>query len=96
MIITTGRGIQEMIDFTDCEIDLTANYGGSDQKRGIIYRNERYMLKMADCISDNKRNDLNSSYSNSVYSENVCCDIINSLGFDVQKTLLGFITVKNV
>ncbi len=53
------------------------------------------MLKMADRISDNKRNDLNCSYSNSVYSENVCCDIINSLGFDVQKTLLGFITDKN-
>ncbi len=45
-----------MIDFTMCEIDLTANYGGSDQKRGIIYQNERYMLKMADRITDSNRN----------------------------------------
>lgn len=84
-----------MIDFTACEIDLTANYGGSDQKRGIIYRNERYMLKMADRITDNNRNSLNSSYSNSVYSENICCEILKGLSFDVQETLLGFVTDKN-
>ena len=84
-----------MIDFTACEIDLTANYGGSDQKRGIIYQNERYMLKMADRITDNNRNSLNSSYSNSVYSENICCEILKGLGFDVQETLLGFVTDKN-
>ena len=80
-----------MIDFTLCEADLTANYGGSDQKRGIIYQGERYMLKMADRIPDNKRNSLNS-YSNCVYSENVCCEILKVLGFDVQETLLGYIT----
>lgn len=84
-----------MIDFTNCPIDYSANYGGSDQKRGIFYKNERYMLKMPDRISDDKRNEWNSSYSNSVYSENVCCEILDVLGFDVQKTLLGFITQKN-
>lgn len=26
-----------MIDFTNCPIDFSANYGGSDKKRGIIY-----------------------------------------------------------
>ena len=80
-----------MIDFTPCPIDLSANYGGSEQKRGIIYQGERYMLKMPDRISDDKRNDLNSSYSNSVYSENVSCEILKRLGFDVQETLIGFI-----
>lgn len=84
-----------MIDFTDCEIDRTANYGGSDQKRGIIYKGDRYMLKMPDRISDSKRNSLNTSYSNSVFSENVSCDILKGLGFDVQETLLGFVTDKN-
>jgi len=84
-----------VIDFTNCEIDLTANYGGSDQKRGIIYLNERYMLKLPDRIPDEKRNSRNSSYSNSPYSENVCCEILNALGFDVQETLLGIITDKN-
>lgn len=82
------------IDFTLCKIDLTANYGGSDQKRGIIYQDEHYMLKMADRITESNRNDLNSSYSNSVYSENVSCEILKGLGFDVQETLLGFITDK--
>lgn len=84
-----------MIDFTDCAIDLTANYGGSDQKRGIIYNGERYMLKMPDRISDEKINGLNSSYSNSVYSENVCCEILHNLGFDVQETLLGYVVDKS-
>lgn len=83
-----------MIDFTSCDIDLTANYGGSDQKRGIIYHNERYMLKLPDRVSDSNRNSLNSSYSNSVYSENVCCEILKNLGFSVQETLLGYITDK--
>ena len=40
-----------MIDFTSCPIDLIANYGGSDQKRGIIYQGERYMLKMLSCLT---------------------------------------------
>ncbi len=84
-----------MIDFTLCPIDLTANYGGSDQKRGIIYHGERYMLKMPDRISDDKRNDLNSSYSNSIYSENVGCEILKKLGFEVQDTLIGYIENQN-
>lgn len=95
MIIITDGDILTMIDFTMCEIDLTANYGGSDQKRGILYQNKRYMLKMPDRISDDKRNSLNSSYSNSAYSEHICCEILKGLGFDVQETLLGFITDKN-
>lgn len=84
-----------MINFTDCAIDLTASYGGSDQKRGIVYQGARYMLKMPDRISEEKRNGLNSSYSNSIYSENVSCEILKSLGFSVQETLLGFIVDKN-
>ena len=35
-----------MIDFSNCPIDTTANYGGSDQKRGIIYNGKQYMLKI--------------------------------------------------
>ena len=34
-----------LYDFTKCKIDLTANYGGSDKKRGIILYNKKYMLK---------------------------------------------------
>ena len=32
-----------MIDFTNCRIDISSHYGGSDQKRGIFYNNERSM-----------------------------------------------------
>lgn len=80
------------IDFTNCEIDITSKYEGSDQKRGIIYQGKRYMLKFSDRIPEDKRNNLNSSYSNSVYSEYISCEIIKSMGYDVQNTLLGTIT----
>lgn len=77
------------INFTNCPIDLSANYGGSDRKRGIIYNNEKYMLKISDRVPTEKRNDLNTSYSNSAYSEYIGCHILNSMGFNVQDTLLG-------
>lgn len=82
-----------MIDFTNCEIDKTAKYEGSDQKRGIIYNNKHYMLKMADRIETGNQNELNSSYSNSVYSEHICCTIIKNMGLDVQNTLLGTLSM---
>lgn len=41
----------------ECEIDLMANYGGSDKKRGILYNGKRYMLKMSDKIPEDKQND---------------------------------------
>lgn len=84
-----------MINFTDCQIDTTATYGGSDQKRGIFYEGKRYMLKLSDRINTEKRNNLNSSYSNSVYSEYICCHILNSLGFNAQNTLLGYLDFKD-
>lgn len=82
-----------MIDFTNCQVDLSANYGGSDKKRGIIYNGKRYMLKLSDRISEEKRNGLNSSYSNRAFSEYISCHILESMGFDVQRTLLGNITL---
>ena len=65
-----------MIDFTFCPVDKTANYGGSDKKRGIFYNGARYMLKLSDRISEDKRNDLNSSYTKSAFSEYFGCHII--------------------
>ena len=81
-----------MIDFTEAQVDTASAYGGSDQKRGVIYDGKRYMLKLSDRIQTEKRNDLNSSYSNSVYSEYICCHILNALGFQAQNTLLGTLT----
>lgn len=37
-----------MNNYTDCAIDFTANYCGSDHKRSINCRNECYMLKITD------------------------------------------------
>lgn len=82
-----------LIDFTECEIDLMANYGGSDKKRGVIYNGKRYMLKMSDRIPEEKQNSLNSSYTNSTFSEYIGCHILETMGFDVQKTLLGIINM---
>lgn len=53
------------------------------------------MLKFADRISEDKRNRWNSSYSNSVFSEKVCCDILHELGFPVQNVLLGYVTFSS-
>ena len=84
-----------MIDFTNCTVDKSANYGGSDKKRGIFYNDGRYMLKLSDRISEDKQNDLNSSYTNSAYSEYLGCHIIESIGLPVQETLLGTITLMS-
>jgi len=85
----------ELIDFTPCKIDKAANYGGSDKKRGILIDGQRYMLKLSDHISDDKRNSLNSSYSNSSFSEYICCHIVETIGIPVQETLLGTIELKS-
>lgn len=82
-----------MLDFTFCQVDKTANYGGSDKKRGIFYNDARYMLKMSDRIREDKRNDWNSSYTNSAFSEYLGCHIIASIGLNVQETLLGTMTL---
>ena len=84
-----------MLDFTFCPVDKTANYGGSDKKRGIFYNGARYMLKLSDRISEDKRNDLNSSYTNSAFSEYLGCHIIASTGLKVQETLLGTMTLMS-
>lgn len=84
-----------MIDFTFCPVDKTANYGGSDKKRGIFYNGVRYMLKLSNRISEDKRNDLNSSYTNSAFSEYLGCHIIASIGLEVQETLLGTMTLMS-
>lgn len=75
-----------MINFSNCDIDLSVNYNGANGKKAcIIYNNERYMIKTAGLAKDNP----NIKYSNSCISEYVSCNIINKLGYEVQKTILG-------
>lgn len=74
-----------MIDFTNCE-ELPNNYGGSEQKKKLIYNGEAYLVKFPDPIRQ-KNNPL--SYMNNQFSEYVGCRIFESVGIPVQETLLG-------
>lgn len=78
-----------MTNFDTWEMDYTANYGGSDKKIGLLYNGDRYMLKLADAIPEQNRNELNSSYTNSPLSEYVSCKILRALGFSVQEVVYG-------
>ncbi|PIE84844.1 hypothetical protein CSA08_05095 [Candidatus Gracilibacteria bacterium] len=59
--------------------------GANGNKIGIIYENINYMLKFPP--KPNKNPEM--SYTNSCISEYVSCKIIETLGLNVQKTLLG-------
>lgn len=81
--------MKKLIDF-DVYPQSMRKYGGSDKKTSIIMNGENYMLKFNDKIDSGKRNELNSSYRNSVLSEYLSCHIIELLGVDVQETELGY------
>lgn len=82
--------MEELIDFTNCEIDNTYLYRGKNGKKlGIIYNDTIYMLKFPPYSNDI------ISYSNSCISEYVSCQILNSIGFNVQETILGKYKVGN-
>lgn len=80
-----------MIDFTNCEINNFKYYGGKNGgKICITYNNEDYMLKFP-AINEGA-----SEYSNSCISEYVSCNIIKTLGLNVQDTILGVYNLNNV
>lgn len=71
-----------MIDFTNCEINKFRYYGGRNGgKICIVYNDEEYMLKFPALIEN--------EYTNSCISEYICCHILQTLGLNVQQTLLG-------
>ena len=79
-------GERLVIDFSNCKLDLSVNYNGANGKKAcIIYNDEKYMIKSSGHAKDNP----DMHYSNSCISEYVCCNIIDALGYNVQKTLLG-------
>lgn len=74
--------MQELIDFTNCEINYTNGYDGSNgTKICIIYNGKYYLLKIPETTD---------KYSNGAISEYISCNIYNKLGIKAQKTLLGF------
>ena len=80
-----------MIDFTNCPVNKFKGYGGANgNKINIMYDGTSYMLKFPPVPNKSKV----MSYTNSCISEYLACHIFETLGFQVQQTLLGIYTDK--
>ena len=74
-----------MVDFTNCQVKPYKIYGGANGgKLGIVYNGIDYMLK----FPSQKKGEM-SGYANSCISEYISCRIIETLGLNVQETILG-------
>lgn len=80
----------DVIDFTKLKKRNKTYAGANGNKISVIYEDEQYMLKFPAQAKLNK----DMSYSNSCFSEYLGCQIYESVGVPVQKTLLGVYTVK--
>lgn len=78
------------IDFTDLPKRNKAYAGANGNKISVIYKDEQYMLKFPSVPKKNK----DMSYSNGCFSEYLGCQIYESIGIPVQKTLLGTFRVR--
>ena len=74
-----------LVDFTELERRNKAYAGANGNKISVIYQGEQYMLKFPSHAGKNE----NMSYSNSCFSEYLGCQIYETIGIPVQKTLLG-------
>ncbi|MFR5875268.1 MAG: HipA domain-containing protein [Eubacterium sp.] len=74
-----------MIDFTNLPTRNKTYAGANGSKISVIYNGEQYMLKFPSFAPKNK----SLSYANGCISEYIGCHIFESIGIDVQKTLLG-------
>lgn len=78
------------IDFTQMPKRNKMYAGANGSKISVIYEGRQYMLKFPPLPTRNK----DMSYSNSCFSEYLGCQIYESIGIPVQKTMLGTYTVK--
>ncbi len=78
------------IDFTKLPKRNKAYAGANGSKISVVYEGELYMLKFPPVPSRNQA----MSYSNSCFSEYLGCQIYESIGIPVQKTMLGTFTIK--
>ena len=74
-----------MIDFTNLPTKKKTYAGANGSKISVMYNGEQYMLKFPANAPKNKE----LSYANGCVSEYIGCHIFESVGIDVQKTLLG-------
>lgn len=79
-----------IIDFTPLQKKNKAYAGANGSKISVVYKGEQYMLKFPPVPTKNK----SMSYSNSCVSEYLGCQIFESIGIPVQKTMLGTYTAK--
>ncbi len=79
-----------MIDFTDMPKRKKSYAGANGSKISIIYNGEQYMLKFPALATRNQE----IIYSNSCISEYLGCEIYESVGIPVQKTVLGTYTTE--
>lgn len=79
-----------VIDFTELKKRKKTYAGANGNKISVIYEGEQYMLKFPPQAKLNK----GMCYSNSCFSEYLGCQIYESIGIPVQKTLMGIYTVK--
>ncbi len=78
-----------MIDFTKSEINNYKYYGGANGgKLCIKYHNEDCMLKFPSALENS------DGYSNSSISEYITCHIFDSMGLNVQETIIGKYILK--
>ena len=79
------------IDFTNLPQKNKSYSGANGSKLCVVYNNEDYMLKFP---ASSTKNDY-MSYTNGCVSEYIGCHIFESVGIDVQKTLLGTYKTQN-
>ena len=78
--------MDKVIDFSNCQDGMEV-YKGSDHKISVLYNGEKYMLKFPD--TKTKTNELQTSHVNSVFSEYIGSHIMQSMGLEAHKTLIG-------
>lgn len=76
-----------LIDFTNCNDDNELFDGEAGAKKGIIYNNEKWILKFGK--NTKSMNNVNISYTTSPISEYIGSKIYESIGIPVHKCLLG-------
>lgn len=79
------------IDFTNLPQKNKSYSGANGSKLCVVYNDEDYMLKFP--ASSTKNDEM--SYTNGCVSEYIGCHIFESVGIDVQKTLLGTYRTPN-
>jgi hypothetical protein len=81
------------VDFTNCKIVNSRAYNGANgSKIAVVYNDEIYMLKFPPVPGTKHPAEL--SYINSCISEYIGCQIYDSIGFDVQQTILGTYSIN--